>query len=260
MLESRSSQLLPISISKDSAASSAAEQQQKRVLEKVWVSVEKAMTEMRNVLNAQLQDASRSLEEREKTLEWVKFVFMLPDRSEWCQLVSRILLELQGTDEPLWTYFDSQHKYIMAQMNKTSQNAKAIVRGEITFSHNFIFTNICDSSVGQNSNWIFWFDDISGDTTANSHLWTREEGTRNKSRYIIIIILVSSYRSDEKPGKSENEPVWEAVFSLVKSVSEVLLSSLPDFWKISKNFMDGKYKKVCMACFEISPVHHCHYG
>lgn len=69
MLESRSSQLLPVGISKDSAASSAAEQQQKRVLEKVWVSVEKAMTEMRNVLNAQLQDSSRSLEEQEKTLE-----------------------------------------------------------------------------------------------------------------------------------------------------------------------------------------------
>jgi exocyst complex component 2 len=69
MLESRSSQLLPVGILKDSAASSTAEQQQKRVLDKVWVSVEKAMGEMRNVLNAQLQGSSRSLEEQEKTIE-----------------------------------------------------------------------------------------------------------------------------------------------------------------------------------------------
>jgi exocyst complex component 2 len=69
MLESRSSQLLPVAVSKDSASSVAAEQQQKRVLEKVWVSVEKAMSEMRNVLNTQLEDSSRSLEEHEKTLE-----------------------------------------------------------------------------------------------------------------------------------------------------------------------------------------------
>jgi len=69
MLESRSSQLLSVRISKDSAASSSAEQQQKKVLEKVWVSVEKAMGEMRQLLNAQLQDPSRSFEEQEKTLE-----------------------------------------------------------------------------------------------------------------------------------------------------------------------------------------------
>ena len=38
--------------------------------------------------------------------------------------------------------------------------------------------------------------------------------------------------------------MWQAVFDLVKNISEVLLSSLPNFWKISKNFADGKYKKV----------------
>jgi len=69
MFESRSNQLLSVRISKDSAASSSTEQQQKKVLEKVWVSVEKAMGEMRQVLNAQLQDPNRSFEEQEKTLE-----------------------------------------------------------------------------------------------------------------------------------------------------------------------------------------------
>lgn len=69
MLESRSNQLLSVRMSKDSAASSSAEQQQKKVLEKVWISVEKAMGEMRQVLSAQIQDSSRSFEEQEKTLE-----------------------------------------------------------------------------------------------------------------------------------------------------------------------------------------------
>ncbi|KAF7761527.1 hypothetical protein Agabi119p4_9519 [Agaricus bisporus var. burnettii] len=134
-------------------------------------------------------DASRSLEEREKTLE--------------------ILLELQGTDEPLWTYFDSQHKYIMAQMNKTSQNAKAIVRAQLDRTA----IEYSDST-----------------TLAVTQLRTAIFGLEKKE-------------PETNLGKSENEPVWEAVFSLVKGVSEVLLSSLPDFWKISKNFMDGKYKK-----------------
>lgn len=69
LLENRPGQLLPIGTLKDGPATQAAEQQQKRVLDKVWSSVERAMNEMRNVLVAQLQDSSRSVEEQEKTLE-----------------------------------------------------------------------------------------------------------------------------------------------------------------------------------------------
>jgi len=36
---------------------------------------------------------------------------------------------LQGNDEPLWTFFDGQHKQIMEQMNRTYQKAKVIVQG-----------------------------------------------------------------------------------------------------------------------------------
>jgi len=71
LLENRPGQLLPIGSTKDVNASKAAEQQQKRILDKVWASVEKAMGEMRNVLVAQLQDTTRSVDEQEKTLEFV---------------------------------------------------------------------------------------------------------------------------------------------------------------------------------------------
>jgi exocyst complex component 2 len=70
LLESRPGQLLPIG-SKDGQASPAEEQQQRRILDKVWASVEKAMNEMRNTLLSQLQDPSRSVEEQEKTIECV---------------------------------------------------------------------------------------------------------------------------------------------------------------------------------------------
>lgn len=200
MLESRSSQLLPVGISKDSAASSAAEQQQKRVLEKVWVSVEKAMGEMRNVLNTQLQDSSRSLEEQEKTLE--------------------ILLELQGNDEPLWTYFDSQHKQIMEQMNKAYQNAKLTVQAELDRTRT---------------------EDSELTTLLAIQLRAAVLGLENK-------------QPEANLGQSEGEPVWQAIFDLVKNISEVLLSSLPNFWKISKNFMQGKYKKSSSPGSRRSPT------
>lgn len=69
LLDSRPGQLLPIGGVKDGQASASAEQQQKRILEKVWGSVEKAMGEMRAALVGQLQDPGRTVEEQEKTIE-----------------------------------------------------------------------------------------------------------------------------------------------------------------------------------------------
>ncbi len=69
LLETRPGQLLPIGAPKDGQTSALAEQQQKRILDKVWASVERAIGEMRQVLLLQLQDPSRSTEEHEKTIE-----------------------------------------------------------------------------------------------------------------------------------------------------------------------------------------------
>ena len=69
LLESRPNQLLPIGAAKDGQSSASAVVQQKRILDKVWATVERVMTEMRNDLLSKLQEPSRSVEEQEKTLE-----------------------------------------------------------------------------------------------------------------------------------------------------------------------------------------------
>ena len=57
---------MPVGSTKDGLA---AGQQQKRILDKVWSTVERVMGEVRNQLQAKLQEASRSVDEQEKTLE-----------------------------------------------------------------------------------------------------------------------------------------------------------------------------------------------
>ena len=42
--------------------------------------------------------------------------------------------------------------------------------------------------------------------------------------------------------------IWQAILDMVKGISEALLTSLPNFWKIAKGYMDGKYKKVRYGC------------
>ncbi|KAJ6631115.1 exocyst complex component Sec5-domain-containing protein [Mycena sp. CBHHK59/15] len=192
LLETRPGQLLPIGTAKDGQTSAAAEQQQKRILDKVWSSVEKAMGEMRNVLLSQLQDPRRSVEEHEKTLE--------------------ILLELQTNDDPVWTYFDSQHAYIIKQMNVSYKTAVASIRATLEKSEP---------------------DNPSPDNLTSILA----------AQLQIAIGALDNKQSDTVVAKCAAEPVWQAVFDMVKMVSEIALSSLPNFWRISKSFMDGKFKK-----------------
>lgn len=49
--------------------------------------------------------------------------------------------------------------------------------------------------------------------------------------------------------QSGGHDVWHVVFEMVKNVSEVMMSTLPNFWKIAKGFLGGKYKKVRFHCF-----------
>jgi exocyst complex component 2 len=78
LLESRPGQLLPISAAKDSRNAAVVEKQQKRILDKVWGTVEKTIAELRSALLGQLQDPSRSVEEQDKTLECVANITIAP--------------------------------------------------------------------------------------------------------------------------------------------------------------------------------------
>ncbi|KAJ7145330.1 exocyst complex component sec5 [Mycena crocata] len=192
LLESRPGQLLPIGTAKDGQTTAAAEQQQKRILEKVWGSVEKAMGEMRNVLVSQLQDPRRSVEEHEKTLE--------------------ILLELQTSDDPVWTYFDSQHAYIIKQMNSSYKTSVSAIRAALEKSE----------------------PDITSQDSITTILAAQLQ---------LAIGALDAKQSEAAVAKCVAEPVWQAILDMVKTLSEIVLSSLPNFWRISKSFMDGKFKK-----------------
>ena len=49
------------------------------------------------------------------------------------------------------------------------------------------------------------------------------------------------------------QEVWEAIQTMVKNVSEAMLTPLPNFWRISKSFMEGRYKKVGCVQYAFSP-------
>ncbi|KZP15940.1 hypothetical protein FIBSPDRAFT_1047870 [Athelia psychrophila] len=194
LLDSRPGQLLPIGSTKEGKASAAAEQQQKRILEKVWANVEKAMGEMRNMLLSQLKDPTRSVEEQEKTIE--------------------ILMELGSADDSVWTYFDNQHSYIIGQMNHAYKTALSAIR------------------------------------RANQKSIPSSPEDLNKvlvSQLQTCLVALDSKQSETLVAQSGEPEVWQAIFDMIKNVSETMLSTLPNFWRISKNFLDGKFRRTAGA-------------
>ena len=71
LLESRPGQLVPLGRASEGGAA-----QQKRILDKVWSTVERAMGALRTALLDQLKDPGRSFEDHEKTIEYVLFVLL----------------------------------------------------------------------------------------------------------------------------------------------------------------------------------------
>jgi len=66
MLDSRPGQLLPV----EAGGNAGSMAQQRRILDKVWANVEKAMGEMKALLLARVQEPGRSVEDMERAIEY----------------------------------------------------------------------------------------------------------------------------------------------------------------------------------------------
>ncbi|KAI0336755.1 hypothetical protein GY45DRAFT_1315389 [Cubamyces sp. BRFM 1775] len=203
LLETRPNQLLPIGTTKDGQPSGSAQQQQKRILDKVWATVEKVMGQMRNELSAKLQEPSRSVEEQEKTIE--------------------ILYEFNVSDDPAWTYFDAQHKHIMQSMRDAYNTAVNTIQGLIDKTP------------------------VSGpDNASLNH--------ELASQLQVCVQALESKQADTLIAQGGGHDVWEAIQTMVKNISEAMLTPLPNFWRISKAFMEGRYKKNVSSSSRRSPT------
>ncbi|KAF8318792.1 hypothetical protein DL93DRAFT_2054306 [Clavulina sp. PMI_390] len=172
--------------------------QAKRIVDKVWAAVEKVMGQMKSALISQLQEPTRSVEDQIKTIE--------------------TLLEMNVTDDPVWVYFDSQHKYILSHLRKIYEDsAKAIegARARIRASPPTHVQKVED-------------------------LRTCIEAIDSPAPETIIT-------------KALGADVWTATVTLARNLSEALLTSLPSFWKIAKDYLDGKFKKGGSSASRRSP-------
>ncbi|KAL4068578.1 exocyst complex component Sec5-domain-containing protein [Scleroderma yunnanense] len=191
LLDSKPGQIISVE-SGEGKLFASAESQQKRILERVWSNVEKVMGEMKSLLLSKLQEPSRSVDEQEKIIE--------------------ILLDLNTSQDPIWTYFDSQHTHIMDQISAAYRSGLANVQTALD-------VNLPDTASPDGLNMAL------------------------ASQLRLCLAALDTKQSDLTIAQGGGHEIWETISEMVKNVSEVLLSLLPNFWKIAKSFLEGKFKR-----------------
>ncbi|WWC72387.1 uncharacterized protein I206_106349 [Kwoniella pini CBS 10737] len=164
----------------------ASKEQQKRIFDKVWKSVEDIMIDMRNRLDAGLKDPTKGVEEQERTIE--------------------ILIELDQSDEPAWTYLEYQHKHILNNMKAIYSKSQERIK-------------------------------------ASKQLCASEASSSNSEIELLRRQLASNEYQLNTINPTTIDAAWITIQTFVKQYSEYVIRSLPGFWKIAKACMDGKYRK-----------------
>ncbi|KAG2338040.1 hypothetical protein BDR05DRAFT_1044844 [Suillus weaverae] len=123
-----------------------------------------------------------------------------------------ILLELNVPEDPTWTYFDSQHKRIMDRMSAAYRTG---------------VSNI-DATKSRTA------PELSSPNALRQILGAQLQ---------VCIVALEGKAPEAVIAQAGGHEVWQAIWDMVKNISEVMVSSLPNFWKIARSFLEGKFKR-----------------
>ncbi|KAI7877332.1 exocyst complex component Sec5-domain-containing protein [Mucor mucedo] len=168
----------------------------RKVFDKVWIEVSKIVIELQNVLLRMLADPWRSMDDQEKTINF--------------------LFDLDTTKDPAWFYLDSQYQWIMGLMKETY-----------------------DASV------------LKINRLKAEDLDTDESPIKRSLSLKKAIGQIQTKISELNVEADSELRIWKAISDLVKSQSTLLLRCLPDFWRLAKAFIEGKFSNKAAA---VSPM------
>ncbi|GAA6031944.1 hypothetical protein JCM8097_003354 [Rhodosporidiobolus ruineniae] len=184
ILASRPAQLLGLPV----PTTQQQQQQQKRIYDKVWGQVEKIIGDLRATLGKRLRDTKRGLDEVEKTIE--------------------ILLELDPSDDPVWIFFDTQHRHILQLLRTSAEASMSRIR-------------IAMDQYGE----------------------AEENDRRQAADLKAGVESLERLEGERARENAAGVEVWRLIFDLVRNLNEVIMQTLPPFWKVAKGYMEGKYQK-----------------
>ncbi|KAL0086050.1 exocyst complex component Sec5-domain-containing protein [Phycomyces blakesleeanus] len=216
----------------------------RKVFEKVWAEVNKIVVELQSVLLKMLADPWRSMDEQEKTINF--------------------LFDLDTTKDPAWFYLDSQYLWIVGLMKETYEagleKIKLAMHSLESEESSIVRSLSLKKAIAQLSS-------AASNNTKNdgSNINSNSSGMggRGGSGGISSIGISASSGGGGggggggsglgNSGINNNAGVngiveadirtWRAILEMVQSLSALLHRCLPDFWRLSKAFIEGKFVK-----------------
>ncbi|KAI8641657.1 exocyst complex component Sec5-domain-containing protein [Parasitella parasitica] len=129
------------------------------------------------------------------------------------------LFDLDTTEDPAWFYLDSQYQWIMGLMKETYDTSTRKI------------------------------------SRLKSEDGDAEESTIKRSLALKKAIEQIQKKLEELNIESSSElQIWQAISDLVKSQSSLLLRCLPDFWRLSTAFIEGKFANKAAAVSSAGPM------
>jgi exocyst complex component 2 len=120
------------------------------------------------------------------------------------------IFDLDTTEDPAWFYLNSQYKWIINQLTNTFNEAVRKID--------------------------VWKSSIYGEESDVARSLSLKNATAH------IHLRDADFGAEGDPELK----AWRAILDLVKTTSNLLLRCLPDFWKLSTSFIEGKFAaKVC---------------
>ncbi|POW17792.1 hypothetical protein PSHT_06230 [Puccinia striiformis] len=169
--------------------------QQKRIFDKVWSDVEKVVNDLKLKLLTKLATwsaGSKPIEEIDKTIE--------------------IILELDPTSDPAWTFCENQHKSIMEKLVLIFKDASKKTRA------------LTDQ--------------------ANSKQFPEEYLIEDMRGCLNAIEPKNMMISDGVAKHAVGSEVWCAILELIRISSTLLSKELVVYWHVVNGYLNGKYQRV----------------
>ncbi|GAA5997397.1 exocyst subunit SEC5 [Rhodotorula paludigena] len=119
-----------------------------------------------------------------------------------------ILLELDPSDDPAWIFFDTQHRHILQLLRTSAEASMSRIRVAM---------------------------DQYGEAEDNDRKQAADLGAG--------VASLESLDGERIRENAAGVEVWRLIFDLVRNLNEVIMQTLPSFWKVAKGYMEGKYQK-----------------
>lgn len=162
------------------------------------------------------------------------------------------MLELDPTDDPVWIFFDTHHRHILHLLKSSNDASNSRIRVAMD-QYGWDPISSSSQSGHELSGGVEARESTGGGGGGGGRFEESEEELevireRFKTKDLrdgVRKLLDSSRiegRENEEGGLGRE--VWGGIFELVRNLNEVVLGTLPSFWKVAKGYQEGKYQKV----------------